>query len=119
MAKECTEEECENPQFGGKKCLHHQHKRTDKKKPKKRIRPIAPKREEQYKIYRPRRDKYMKEHPVCEWEGCNKLSNDLHHKNGKTNEMLYNVFYFMAICRSHHTSIDLDPINARSLGYLL
>ena len=78
-----------------------------------------PTNKEDYKIYRPRRDKYMKEHPNCEVDGCNKPSQDLHHKNGRTNERLYDTNYFMAICRSCHTRIDEDPIWARENGYLI
>ena len=84
MAKLCNAESCYNPRWGKGYCKYHQHLRTDKKP--KPIRPIAISREEDYKIYRPRRDKYMKEHPNCEVDGCNKPSQDLHHKNGRTNE---------------------------------
>jgi len=124
VPKICTEEECENPVFGGEKCKFHQWKRADKKKPSgkktyQQFRPISINREKDYKIYRPKRDAYMKEHPVCEVEGCCKPSNDLHHKNGRNGARLYDETYFMAICRDHHIQIDNDTIWARENGYLI
>ncbi len=117
MPKLCDAENCNNPRWGKGYCKYHQRLRTDKKP--KPIRPIAISREEDYKIYRPRRDKYMKEHPNCEVKECNKPSQDLHHMNGRTNERLYDTNHFMAICRRCHTKIDEDPIWARENGYLI
>ena len=117
MPKLCDAESCYNPRWGKGYCKYHQHLRTDKKP--KAIRPIAIAREEDYKIYRPRRDKYMREHPNCEVKECNKPSQDLHHVNGRTNDRLYDVKYFMAICRKHHTKIDEDTVWAREEGYLV
>lgn len=123
MAKECIVEGCHYPIFGGKLCKFHQWKRTDKKptknKPKKRISPISENRAKQLAIYRPKRDEYMKNHPVCEVDGCNNPSNDLHHKNKRNGNRVYDEKYFMAICRSHHTQIDEDTVWARENGYLI
>jgi len=117
MSKLCNADGCYNPRWGKGFCKYHQHLRTDKKQ--KTPNPIAKKRAEEYKIYRPRRDKYMSEHPICEVKGCCNPSNDLHHKNGRTGVMLYNIKHFMAICRKDHTKIDEDPIWARENGYII
>lgn len=122
MAKVCLEEGCSNPRWGKGYCKYHQHRRTDKKttsKPKKKIRHISKKREEEMKIYRPLRDKYMSEHQMCEVKGCSKPSNDLHHMNGRFGKRLYDTDYFMAVCRKHHNWIHEHPKESSCLGYLL
>jgi hypothetical protein len=91
---------------------------------------MSAKMEADYVIYRPIRDGYMKEHPICEVEGCCRPSNDLHHKAGRVGyaddwarengiKLLWDVRYFMAICRLDHTKCDEDPNWARDNGYVV
>ena len=79
---------------------------------------FADKRVTELAIYRSRRDKYMTEHPNCECN-CGKPSQDLHHKNGRTGKMVYNVKYFMAVSRECHNRIHENPTLSRELGYLI
>lgn len=91
---------------------------------------MSPRMKAEQAIYRPIRDQYMKKHPVCEC--CNHAeSQDLHHKAGRTGyfdedsrfkglKLLWDVRFFMAVCRSCHNEIHhADPKWAREQGYLI
>lgn len=121
MPKICNKEGCTNNVFGKGYCSWHQYMRTDKKPLKKKknksFRNMSVKREGEYKIYRPLRDKYMKEHPIC--ERCNNApSNDLHHKAGKIGKMLYDILHFSALCRNCHNWVHDNPKEANEEGWL-
>ena len=127
MPKPCNSTTCNNPRFSKGFCSYHQNERTDEKWlskksklgiKKKSINPISKKKIEELADYRIVRDKYMDEHEICEYGTCQALANDLHHKNGRTVN-LSNVDYFMAVCRSHHTHIHLNPKESRAVGYLV
>ena len=68
-------------------------------------------------IYRPLRDKYMKEYPFCEYKGCMRKGEDLHHKKPR-NLNLCNVDIFMSVCRLHHNWIHENHAKSVELGYL-
>lgn len=85
----------------------------------KNINPFSEKRNKQLKLYRQVRDVYMKEKTICEVNECARKSEDLHHKNGRIGEMLYNTAYFMAVCRSCHQKIHNNPSWARNNNYLI
>lgn len=88
------------------------------KKKKKRIKPISDSMADKLTVYRLLRNKYMNEHEVCEFKGCQRSSNDLHHIRGR-GPYLSDIRYFMAICRHHHQWVDVNTIEARELGYLI
>lgn len=77
-----------------------------------KIKPISDKLAKKHREYRPLRDKYMK------FKGCNKPSNDLHHK-ARRGKNLCNVETFMAVCRTCHNWIEDNPTKSRELGYLI
>jgi len=105
MAKECLKEGCDNPVFSNGYCRYDQHLRTDdkwlraleKKKLKgrdkqtaravKRNSYIIPKQSAKMIArnaqYRPIRDKYLRENPVCEVHDCENPSTNPHHKMGR------------------------------------
>ena len=127
MPKCCNSIDCQNPRFSKGFCSYHQNERTDEKWlnkksksgiKKKSFNPISKKMADELAIYRVARDKYMDEHEICEYEGCSALANDLHHENGRGIN-LYNVDYFMAVCRSHHNYIHEHPKDSREKGYLI
>jgi len=60
----------------------------------------------------------MKEHPTCEFKGCNNPGNDLHHKKPR-NTHLCDETIFMSVCRSHHNWIHDNHKLSVELGYLL
>lgn len=94
-----------------------------KNKPKKKnfIKQESDKRAEQLARYRINRDKYMKEHPICEVHDCNKPSTNLHHKKGRDGELVFDTKYFMACCGSCHPRRihETDTAWAKEKGYLL
>lgn len=77
---------------------------------KKRIKELAE--------YRIKRDKYMKDNLICEFKGCKRLGNDLHHK-AKRGKNLCDETTFMSVCRNHHNWIHEHPIESKELGYLI
>lgn len=137
MAKSCTEEGCDNPRFSAGKCTYHQNKRTDEKWLNKQanrqtsqtsraikivkksfIAPVAPKRAKELAIYRPLRDKYMEDNPICEC--CeSKPSTELHHKKGRMGVMVYYVPFFMACCHWCHKEIHAESAWSYKQGYLI
>lgn len=90
------------------------------KKKSKAIKPVSNKRLEELAIYRPLRDKYLAEHPICEVKGCERKTTNLHHKNSRVGKMLYATEYFMACCElCHPKGIHENPEWARENGYLI
>ena len=144
MPKQCKHPECTNPVFGGGYCKWHQGHRTDKKpkplkktpinqKPRKKIKPASDKRLQQLATYRPKRDKYLLEHPICEVHDCTRKTTNLHHKRGREHNvffddwardndipLLHDERWFLACCSlCHPVRIHEDPEWAREHGYIL
>ena len=67
------------------------------------------KRKVEEKLYLKKKKEYLTAHIRCEVKDCNQVSVDLHHKKGRVGKLLYNEKYFMAVCRDHHTEIELNP----------
>lgn len=108
--------ECKACYFQGKL----QRKKLSVNKPKKAIRPFSDKKLEDLAKYRPLRDKYLKDHPICEVTGCGNETTNLHHKAGRNGSLLYDVRYFMACCYDCHPKrIHENPEWARENGYLI
>ena len=128
MPKPCLSTSCNNPRFSKGYCKFHQNERTDEKwlnkksksGIKKSFKPISDKKAEELAIYRKVRDKYLKEHPMCEVKDCDKPSSHIHHMNGRNGATLYDDNYFMAvgIC-CHPKRIHENPAWARAMGYLV
>jgi hypothetical protein len=81
-----------------------------------KISPISDRQKKRLSDYRKVRDKFMSEHPMCEFNGCESKATDLHHKKGKVGDLLTDTRYFSALCRTHHSYIELHPILAQELG---
>ncbi len=86
-------------------------------KPKKRINPFSDNKLEEMATYRPLRNEYMYKHGFCEFKGCHRLSNDLHHKKPRKTH-LCDVTVFMAVCRSCHDWIHSHHNQSVTMGYL-
>ena len=153
MAKVCQCEECSNPVFSHNYCRFHQALRTDEKwlktiaknkqkgrdsqvaKAVKRNSYIIPKfsakRLSDLVTYRPIRDEYQKEHPICEVHDCDKPANNLHHKMGRIGfaddwarfegiKLLWDVRFFMNCCETCHPQrIHENSEWAYKNGYLI
>lgn len=127
---DCKEEKWIEKKYPDPLCGYCNYKRKQEKKKKdnkvtvtkknKRISPVSQKRLEQLAIYRVRRDKYLREHPVCEVHDCNKATTNLHHKATRRGILLIIVKYFMATCEACHPKrIHENPKWARENGYLI
>ena len=83
---------------------------------KKKIAPVSAKRLKQLKEYRPKRDKYMEEHPICEAPDCNNPSTELHHGIGRENERLLMQEHWVALCHLCHRKYTDDSKQAIEIG---
>lgn len=134
MAKTCLY--CDRPVFSNKCCKYCQHRRTDYKylSQKNKVKKVSPIKssskpikkvsdtmKKNLAIYKPRRDKYMEEHPVCEAKlpGCTYISNDLHHIDGREGEKLYDVSMWMSCCRNCHSYIHGHDKECAKLGFII
>ena len=113
-SKPCTEYGCSSPRFSNGLCKYHcalKAAKTPKKKP------INEKKQARMAKYYEMRDDYLKEHPICEVDGCECNKVDLHHKSSRLGENLYK--HFMSVCREHHEMIHRLSGWAYENGYLL
>jgi len=83
-----------------------------------KIKSVSDKRLLALKDYRVVRDAYMRDHKICEFQGCNECSTDLHHKKPRAYH-LCDVSIFMAVCRNHHTWIHDHDAESREMGLLI
>jgi hypothetical protein len=93
--------------------------RTEAKKPK-TIPKVSQKQLDRLKAYKKVRDKYMAEHKHCEAliaSVCTHKATELHHKAGRTGELLTNTDYFLAVCSGCHHFIETHPQYAKENGY--
>lgn len=92
----------------------HSYALTNGKKVKVyKIRPISETRAKQLAEYRIVRDKYLKEHPICEYPGCNKTNITLHHKKGRIRALLCDIKHFCSLCHEHHRFVEENPLQAK------
>jgi hypothetical protein len=89
-------------------------KEEKKKKP---ISIKSVKRMAEERLYLKKKKEYLTAHIRCEVKGCNRVSEDVHHKKGRVGKLLYDEKYFMAVCRLHHTEIEINPDWAIKNGY--
>jgi hypothetical protein len=81
-------------------------------KEEKKVKPISirsVKRKSEEKLYLKNKKEYLTEHIKCEVKGCNRVSEDCHHRKGRVGKLLYDKRFFMAVCRNHHTEIECNP----------
>lgn len=85
---------------------------------KKRIKPRSDKRVEQEKEYLIVRAEYLRNYAKC--EVCEVAeSTETHHICGRIGKRLTDKDFFLAVCRSCHQKIELNPDWARQKGYIL
>jgi hypothetical protein len=78
--------------------------------------PVVDERERQ-RLFRAARKEYLSKHPVCEYDGCEAIGTDCHHRKGRKGNLFFAIEHFMAVCRKHHKQIEKDPKKAKELGY--
>ena len=83
---------------------------------------VSKKRQKETVEYLKIRTEYLNEHKLCEAKlpGCSGFSTEIHHiKGGEERSTTYlDTTTYMAICRSCHSYVHLNPKISRELGYL-
>jgi len=61
---------------------------------------------------------YLAIHHNCQarLSGCTGTATEIHHKAGKIGELLTNVSKFLAVCRTCHDEIEMNPDMAKEMG---
>jgi hypothetical protein len=94
---------------GSKKCAsceadERKNERFAKKqKVVRSVQKVTLKRAKQNHEFQQKKFDYLALYPMCEEEGCEQKSVDVHHQAGKENGRLLDENYFIALCRPHHT----------------
>jgi len=86
------------------------------------VKKVSEKRQTLNELYSIVRQIYLALVPVCEFEGCQDLACDIHHKNGRIGNngaipLMIDMQNFMAVCRDHHTWIESNGNESIKLGY--
>ena len=111
-------------------------KRTPLKR-KTPLRKTSKRRQQEYKEYMRKREKFLAMHPICQvWMLQNGLddrcalrvadaeyvnaprSTEIHHKNGRNSKNYLDESTWMAVCHEAHVRIHAHPSWAREMGYL-
>lgn len=109
-----------------KSCWSKENKPKFKSRGK--IKKVSNRGYERNKFYKKARLDYLETHPCCEAKlpGC-LIPNDafdneglqIHHKKGRTGDLLWDKRYFLAVCHSCHRAIEDFPNMAISHGWSL
>jgi hypothetical protein len=118
VAKICNFKGCSNPVFSKGRCVWHQERKPIENKSRKPIKVVSEKMASNLAKYRKRRDAYFKDHPVCEFPGCNSRKITLHHKRGRTGAFLTDKRWFCSLCQFHHTYVNEHSEEARKMGLI-
>ena len=86
------------------------------KSPSYRIKSVSDKKLAELKEYRVVRDRYLKNNPVCEYPNCTSREVELHHRAGRSGNLLCDGTYFCSLCRTHHRLIEEQHTHAKELG---
>jgi hypothetical protein len=92
---------CNHPTCNGITC----RRPAKEKAPRKPIKKVGNKRKLQECEYRPLAKAFKEANPMCQVPNCSNPTSDIHHKKGRTGDLLTDVRYFMAVCRPCHTAI--------------
>jgi len=86
--------------------------------PPSKIPPISKKMRETLDEYSKKRVAFLIVHSICQARlvGCTKEATDVHHKAGRGENHL-KISTWLAVCRSCHTWIELNPAEAKELGF--
>lgn len=92
------------------------YKPTVKQQP---LSPRSPKRAKEERLYSAKRILFLSEHKMCEahLQGCTNFATEVHHKKGRIGELLLDVTEWLAACHNCHAYIELNPIEAKILGF--
>ena len=89
-------------------CGTHNHMlrkaERDAKKTKivKPVKKVTEKRAKQNREYLEMREQFLEQYPVCQVKDCQAKATEVHHPQGRANDLLTNPENFFAICSEHH-----------------
>lgn len=85
------------------------------------IAPLSKKRQKQDRVYQTLRKVYLENHQLCKAQlgGCTGNSTEIHHKKGRTEQLLTDIQYFLPVCRNCHDFIEMNSKKAKELGLSL
>lgn len=83
-----------------------------------KLKPRSRKRQQQYDSYLPKRQAYLREHPICEIPGCCSPSSDIHHVAKRNGDRLLDEPRWLAVCRECHGHIETHRDWAYQEGFL-
>jgi hypothetical protein len=92
-------------------------KPTAKSKP---IPPRSQKRSKEERLYLAKRVLFLQEHRMCEAHLpglCTDFASDIHHKQGRTGDLLTDETKWLASCRRCHEWIENNPAEAQEKGF--
>ena len=124
--KICTHPSCTSPVLCKGLCRMHywqanKAKASGKVKqvPRPPIAKLSAKRKLEEAIYQKLRLEYLNEHQSCEIQhkDCTHFATEIHHAAGRCGELLTDVTYFKASCRSCHRWVELNPVLAKEKGF--
>lgn len=108
----------EVPVIAGR-CKHHYwiHRSLVKSgKPKRKpISPVSRKMTQRLAEYRRKRDRFLRENPVCMFPGCGSREVSCHHSRGRTGDLLTDERWFKSLCVRHHEHVERNPEEAKKL----
>jgi len=85
----------------------------------KSISPVSTKRRGEMDEYARLRDAFLTAKPRCEAKlvGCTGVSTEIHHKAGRVGDKYLRIGTWLAVCRNCHTWIEINPAEAKELGF--
>lgn len=84
------------------------------------MRRVSKKRAVAVRLYRRQRERFLVEHPNCEFAlGCPKPSEVIHHRRGRSGSRLNDERYWAASCWDHNDFAETRTGEALDCGWLL
>lgn len=66
------------------------------------VKKVTEKRAKQNREYLEMREQFLEQYPVCQVKNCQAKATEVHHIQGRANDLLTNPENFLAICSEHH-----------------
>lgn len=121
MCKHCWEKPVENRDTGLCASCGRAQRKADQTqvKEKKPINKVSANRAVENKEYARLRRDYLEAYPCCEVSGCDRKSQAIHHRAGRSNDMLNDTNFWMAVCNLCHERIHAEPNWSLENGYIV
>lgn len=81
------------------------------------VKKITEKRAKQNREYLEMREQFLEQYPVCQVKDCQNKATEIHHIQGRANDLLTNPENFLAICEAHHRHFTTNSAEALKEGY--